>query len=74
MKKFDFLLLGLLLTASPSLAKTQKSPVTFNAYEWDFGVIDPSKGTVCHTFTMKNTSDKAIRIGKAIPSCECISV
>lgn len=73
MKKFNFAVVGLLMMTSSSLAQAQKSPVTFNAYEWDFGVIHALKGTVCHTFTMKNTSNKAVKIGKAIPSCECIT-
>ena len=72
MKKVVFSLMGLLLMASSSWAQTRKSPVAFDAYEWDFGIISASKGTVCHTFTLKNTSDAAIKIGKAIPSCECI--
>lgn len=73
MKKLCFVMAGLLLMASPSLAKTLKSPVKFDAYEWDFGTVDASKGTVCHTFSMKNTSDKAVRIGKTVPSCDCIT-
>lgn len=73
MKKFNFAMVGLLMMASSSLTQAQKSPVTFNAYEWDFGVIHALKGTVCHTFTMKNTSNKAVKIDKAIPSCECIT-
>ena len=72
MKKFHSAVMGLMMIASTSLAQTQKSPVTFNAYEWDFGTINAMKGTVCHTFTLKNTSNAAIKIGRAIPSCECI--
>ena len=73
MKKINLAAIGLLLlTAAPLQAKTPKSPVTFNAYEWDFGTVDPQNGTVCHTFTMKNTSDSPVKIGKTIPSCECI--
>ncbi len=65
--------IGLLLIAPPSIAKKAKSPVSFDAYQWDFGTLDPQQGTVCHTFTMKNTSNKPLKIGKAIPSCECIN-
>lgn len=72
MKRFNVALIGILLLAAPIQAKGTKSPVKFDSYEWNFGAVDPTKGTVCHTFTMKNTSDKAVRIGKAIPSCECI--
>ena len=66
MKKFHSAVMGLMMIASTSLAQTQKSPVTFNAYEWDFGTINAMKGTVCHTFTLKNTSNAAIKIGRAI--------
>ena len=72
MKKLHIALIGLMLMAAPIQAKTGKSPVKFDSYEWNFGTVDPGKGTVCHTFTMKNTSDKAVKIGKTIPSCECI--
>ena len=72
MKKLNVAFIGLLLLAAPIQAKTGKSPVKFDSYEWNFGQVDPQKGTVCHTFTLKNTSDKPVRIGKAIPSCECI--
>lgn len=76
MKKVNNLLLALVLTGSSSLALAHntKSPVTFNDYEWDFGIVQPLTGTVCHTFTMKNTSDKEVKIAKALPSCECINV
>lgn len=53
--------------------KAPKSPVTFDAYEWDFGAIDAANGTVCHTFTFKNNSKKAVKIGKVLYSCECIT-
>ena len=65
-------MMGLMMMTSSSLAQAQKSPVTFDAYEWDFGIISASKGTVCHTFTLKNTSNAAVKIGRAIPTCECI--
>ncbi len=56
-----------------SAQKSMKSAVSFDAYEWDFGTIDAANGAVCHTFTFKNNSKKAVRIGKVIPSCECIT-
>ena len=71
MKKLALIMMGLLSLTS-SWAQTPKNPVLFDAYEWDFGVINASKGTVCHTFTLKNTSNAAVKIGRAIPSCECI--
>ncbi|MCQ2256077.1 MAG: glycoside hydrolase family 3 C-terminal domain-containing protein [Bacteroidaceae bacterium] len=54
--------------------KNAKSAVTFDSYEWDFGNIDAANGAVCHTFTFKNNSKKAVKVGKVIPSCECITV
>ena len=53
-------------------AQNKKSPVAFDAYEWDFGAIDPADGTVCHTFHFRNNSKEVVRIGKDIPSCDCI--
>ena len=53
--------------------KNAKSAVTFDAYEWDFGSIDAANGAVCHTFTFKNNSKKAVKIGKVVPSCDCIT-
>ncbi len=70
MKKLPLFLTGLLLLSASVFAK---SPVKFDSYEWDFGKINPHKGTVCHTFTMKNTSGKEVKIGKINPSCECIT-
>lgn len=72
MNRFNLVLLGMLLMAAPMHAKTVKSPVKFDSYEWNFGAVDPHKGTVSHTFTLKNTSDRTVKIGKAISSCECI--
>lgn len=74
MKKVNYLFLAMVLTGSSSLAHITKSPVTFNDYEWDFGIVQPVTGTVCHTFTMTNTSNKEVKIAKALPSCECINV
>ena len=53
-------------------AQTKKSPVVFDAYEWDFGTVDSANGTVCHTFTFTNKSKEAVKIAKDIPSCDCI--
>ena len=72
MKRLKLAFIGLTLLGLTVQAKTMKSPVKFDSYEWNFGSVDPKKGTVCHTFTMKNTSDRPVRIGKAIPSCECV--
>ncbi len=72
MKRIFLTAIGLLLMATPSIAKSAKSPVTFDTYQWDFGTLNPQQGTVCHTFTMKNSSNKPLKIGKSLPSCECI--
>ena len=53
-------------------AQTKKSPLVFDDYEWDFGTIEAAEGTVCHTFTFTNTSKKAVKIDRDIPSCECV--
>ncbi len=60
-------------TLSGAAAMAQKNAVAFDAYEWDFGAIDAANGAVCHTFTLKNNGKKAVKIGKVIPSCECIT-
>lgn len=58
------------LAAAPIMA--QNKYLAFDSYEWDFGNINAEKGTVCHTFTVKNISKSPVKIGKSIPSCECI--
>ena len=49
-----FCALGLLAASD---AQTKKSPIVFDAYEWDFGTIEAAEGTVSHTFTFTNTSE-----------------
>lgn len=73
MRTLTLFLAGALLAAAPATAQNTKSDVIFDAYEWDFGAIDAINGTVCHTFTFQNKSDNAVRIGKTIPSCDCIT-
>lgn len=71
MKNLLLLCVGtMLLTASANAQK--KNPVTFDAYEWDFGTVNAAEGAVCHTFVLNNKSKEAVTIGKVIPSCECI--
>jgi len=72
MKKLFPILMSGMLIASPLYAQMKRSAVTFDAYEWDFGTIDAVDGTVCHTFTFRNTSKSDVQIKKSIPSCECI--
>ena len=50
-----------------------RSSLSFDTYEWDFGAIDAAKGTVCHTFTFKNVSKAPVRIAKMNASCDCIT-
>lgn len=71
MKKTFIAVIGAALAVSICSAKTG-SPLTFDAYEWDFGKVNAANGAVCHTFKVKNTSDKTVRIAKDIPSCDCI--
>jgi len=73
MKKLMMMLACSLLAMGPATAQSKKSPVRFDAYVWDFGAINVAEGTVCHTFTFENTSKSAVRIARAVPSCECIS-
>lgn len=54
-------------------AQFKKNAVSFDAYEWDFGTVGADKGAVCHTFTLKNNTRREVRIGRQIPSCECIT-
>ncbi len=55
------------------VSAVNRSSLSFDTYEWDFGAIDAAKGTVCHTFTFKNVSKAPVRIAKANASCECIT-
>ncbi len=49
-----------------------QSPLRFESYEWDFGALNGNAGAVCHTFAFENKSKSTVKIGKSIPSCECI--
>ena len=70
MKKFCLVFALLLLVGQ--LSAQRKSPVSFDAYAWDFGTVNKDDGAVCHTFTFKNISKSAVKIQKSLPSCECI--
>ena len=65
--------LSAVMSMSAMQAQTGKNAVSFDAYEWDFGTVGADKGAVCHTFTLKNKSKRDVRIGRQIPSCECIT-
>ena len=71
MKRGKLLLLGLLLTAPVLLA--QEGPAVFDSREWDFGAIREADGVVSHAFTVFNSSDRPLRLSRAIPGCSCIS-
>ncbi len=64
--------LSIVMSVPAVQAQTAKNALSFDAYEWDFGTVGADKGAVCHTFTLRNNSKKEIRIGRQIPSCECI--
>ena len=61
------------MATMPLCAQFKKNAVSFDAYEWDFGTVGADKGAVCHTFTLKNNTRREVRIGRQIPSCECIT-
>ena len=61
------------MVSIPLSAQFKKNAVSFDAYEWDFGTVAADKGAVCHTFTLKNNTKKDVKIGKQVPSCECIT-
>ena len=61
------------MVSTPMQAQFKKNAVSFDAYEWDFGTVGADKGAVCHTFTLKNNTRREVRIGRQIPSCECIT-
>ena len=63
---------ALLFVGTPLWAQQKKSPVVSDSYEYDFGTVEASRGSVCHAFTLQNRSKAAVRIGRALPSCECI--
>ena len=72
MKRIASLLMAALFFAASISAAGWKSPLSFDSYQWNFGSINPSEGTVCHTFTFTNKSKEAVAIFGDIPSCECI--
>ena len=71
MKKLFAIALCTMLMVTSALA--QKSALSFDAYEWDFGSVNAAAGAVCHTFTFKNRSKADVKVASVKPSCECIS-
>lgn len=45
----------------------------FEALSWNFGAIDEKDGSVWHTFTCVNVSDKPVAITQVASSCRCVS-
>ncbi len=51
---------------------TRKGSLTVEeANNYDFGTISMAKGTVSHTFKIKNTSEEAVTVNKMYTSCMC---
>ena len=73
MKRFAVFCLCSLFAITAPHAAVKGSPVVFDAYEWNFGAVNMAEGTICHTFTLTNTSASEVRIARAIPSCNCIT-
>ena len=70
---FLFATVAVLSVLSLGAKNNSNNVVSFDAYEWDFGNIDAANGAVCHTFTFKNISKKPVKIGKVVPTCDCIT-
>ena len=68
---FSACIATLCLMALP-LSAAAKGNIVFDTYEWDFGTLSALRGAVCHNFTLTNHTDHAVRIGRDIPSCECV--
>lgn len=58
----------LMLSTTPVVASND-----FDHYAWDFGEIKEAEGTVSHIFTLKNDGSEPLYVGRAIPSCSCIT-
>ena len=69
---FSACISGLCLMVLLPLSAAAKGNVVFDTYEWDFGTLSALRGAVCHNFTLTNHTDHAVRIGRDIPSCECV--
>ena len=69
---FSVCISGLCLMVLLPLSAAAKGNIVFDTYEWDFGTLSALRGAVCHNFTLTNHTDHAVRIGRDIPSCECV--
>lgn len=72
MKRLLITIISVLAVLTATDAQTKKSPIVFDAYEWDFGTVEAANGTVSHTFTFTNNSKEPVMIASDIPSCKCV--
>lgn len=63
----------IVLFAILCMPKIASASPDFDHYEWDFGEIEEREGTVSHVFTLKNDGTGPLYVGRAIPSCSCIT-
>ena len=76
MKRFRLFLALLACTVLPveSFSQEGKSPLVFEAYEYDFGEVEEAGGTLFRTFAFINGSSAPVRILRVAASCSCVSV
>lgn len=74
MKKILLLLLSFLFLPFTSGAQAGSSPLVFDTYSHDFGVVDEAGGTLFHTFTFIDGASFPVRISQVSASCNCVSV
>ena len=67
------LVLFILLPSPCKGARAGDGGCYFDHYSWDFGEIEEAEGTVSHTFRLKNEGATPLYVGRAIPSCTCIT-
>ena len=61
----------LIATTIPAMAKKQRAEISFKETTYDFGVIPEKKGVVSHEFVFTNTGDKPLVIQTATAECGC---
>lgn len=63
----------IVLFAILCMPKIASASPDFDHYAWNFGEIREAEGTVSHVFTLKNDGSGPLYVGRAIPSCSCIT-
>lgn len=63
----------IVLFAILCMPKIASASPDFDHYAWNFGEIREAEGTVSHVFTLKNDGTGPLYVGRAIPSCSCIT-